>query len=840
MKYLKKYKLEILCFIVPIIIMLIVCLLNKTYPFGKWTLAKYDGFLQYPGFTSYYREVLFGHESLFYSFKGGLGYNFFGTFAYYMSNPTNLLCVFFDNAGVYTYYTFIIILRIALSSLTMCIYLENRFKEKNIYTFIFSVAYSLIGYNVCYFFNYMYYDTVVLFPLVILGLDKLIKGESPKLYVIFLTLSIISNFYIGYMVCIFCLLYFIYSYILLEKKNKKIIYSFIIFSLLSGLMCSIILMPTLFDLLNGKAYLYEDNVQTDYFSFNLNFLNIFYKATPGSMKIYDIKYGSVNIYFTLFAMTFVIKYFFNKKISNKEKIVTLIFILFFLLSISFNLIDFAWHMFQRPIWYPNRYIFTFSFFLLVIAYKSCKYKEYIDMKWYVRLIICIVYIALCIYPFMCNDSMFTSFKYIAALMSTIILIQYMFLGDNKYATYLILCLVLCEITLNSVFTVKNLLNSGEPNVFYYNNMEYTNITDKIKSIENKDNNFYRLELPKNGLDNSGAMYLYNGINMFSSLRNEKIMAFLDNFGYDVPSHANIAYNYINPYLNSIFGIKYMSGLSKESYYEKIDDKIFVNKDILPLGFMVDKSVYNYKFNEDEHYDNTKELVNKMLNSNNEIYYMFDNYELYNTSVYYNDVNKFDKFKKIDEDKSAYILFSGVMDKDVLLIFNSKLNFYVKPECYINDKDVSNYFNNNESPIKLNKGDKYYFKFSYTFEFKKSVLDVYAYNYDEYINFVNKMNSNVMNIDKYDKDDYIKASIDVKNDNVLFTSIPYDKGWNVYVDGKKIKYNACFDAFICFDINSGSHDIVFRFIPRGFIIGTIISLISLIICFYEIKKVKVIK
>ena len=196
--------------------------------------------------------------------------------------------------------------------------------------------------------------------------------------------------------------------------------------------------------------------------------------------------------------------------------------------------------------------------------------------------------------------------------------------------------------------------------------------------------------------------------------------------------------------------------------------------------------------------------------------------------------------KIDEDKSAYILFSGVMDKDVLLIFNSKLNFYVKPECYINDKDVSNYFNNNESPIKLNKGDKYYFKFSYTFEFKKSVLDVYAYNYDEYINFVNKMNSNVMNIDKYDKDDYIKASIDVKNDNVLFTSIPYDKGWNVYVDGKKIKYNACFDAFICFDINSGSHDIVFRFIPRGFIIGTIISLISLIICFYEIKKVKVIK
>jgi hypothetical protein len=102
------------------------------------------------------------------------------------------------------------------------------------------------------------------------------------------------------------------------------------------------------------------------------------------MGVADIKFGTVNIYCSLLVTIMVIKYFFNKMISKKEKIVTAIFIAFFLLSISFNLIDYFWHLMQRPIWYPNRYIFTFSFFLIVIAYKSFKYREHVNMYWLVK------------------------------------------------------------------------------------------------------------------------------------------------------------------------------------------------------------------------------------------------------------------------------------------------------------------------------------------------------------------------------------------------------------------------------------------------------------------------
>lgn len=416
---LKKYLPEMLAFIIPILIMLIACLFTENFPLGDQILSKYDGYYQYAGFTNYYKNVLLGKESLFYSFKGSLGYNFYATAIYYLFNPTNLLCIFSTSETIFEYYTFIIFLRIGLSGITMCKYLKYKFKnQSNLRYTIFSIAYALMAYNVCYFFNYMYFDTVVLFPIVMLGLEKLIFERKNRLYIISLTLSIISNFYIGYMVCIFSLLYFIYNTVI-YKLDKKVIKDFIISSLLSGFMCMIIIIPEAKELLKGKALLYADSRQTNYIHFNFNFINIFYKSFPGSTTSDDLKYGTVNIYVSLLVTVLVLKYFFNKNISKRERIVTLIFVLFFLLSISFNLIDYAWHLFQRPIWYPNRYIFTFSFFLIMIAMKeliNIQKKE--NTKLNIATII--IYLLLTIYPIMHIKFYLQPLKLVSYILSVIL------------------------------------------------------------------------------------------------------------------------------------------------------------------------------------------------------------------------------------------------------------------------------------------------------------------------------------------------------------------------------------------------------------------------------------
>ena len=828
-KNLKKYLPEILTFIVPILIMLISCIVNKTYPFGKEILPKYDGYYQYAGFTSYYKNVLLGNESLFYSFKGLLGYNFYATSIYYMFNPTNLFCIFSTSENILEYYTFIILLRIGLSGFTMCKYLKYKFKnQSNLRYIIFSISYALMAYNVCYFFNYMYFDTVVLFPIVILGLDKLIYERKNRLYIISLTLSIISNFYIGYMACIFSLLYFIYN-IVIYKLDKNIIKDFIISSLLSGFMCMIIIIPEANELLKGKALLYTSN-KTEYFKFNMNFLNIFYKFLPGSTSNYDLKYGMVNIYVSLFVIILVIKYFFNKKISKKERITTLIFILFFLLSISFNLLDFAWQLFQKPIWYPNRYIFTFSFFLITIAMKeitNITYKTNIKEN----LIIIISFILLTLYSIISLKIHNDNLKIISYILGIILILQYTFFLNNKNAKYLLVMLFFIEVTTNAIFTLK-IMGKTTTMTQYKTNEEINEKAVKhIKEIENKDNNFYRMELSTSTVHNSPSLLNYNGINHFNSVKNAKTLNFLNKFNYQVTDDTSVEFNNYNPYLTSLLGIKYINGSKDEMYYENVYNEnpyMYLNKDALSLGYMI----YNKKFKEsNSSYQNTENLINSMLNTDIKRYKVIDNFNGEDT-----EIKEIDNKKYVISKTSIKIEMEDKASNSMFLIPSRNITFVANYSIFINDDEIKDAVIK-QSPIFVNKGDTY--KIIIKSNLSKTELNSlkwYQIDYDKYIETINELKKNEFNITKYNKDNHIEGNIDVNNDkNVLLLTIPYDKGWNIYVDDNKVNYDICFDSFICLDLDKGKHNIKMNYVPSGFIVGLIISSLAFIVTIIYIQK-----
>ena len=828
-KNLKKYLPEILTFIVPILIMLISCIVNKTYPFGKEILPKYDGYYQYAGFTSYYKNVLLGNESLFYSFKGLLGYNFYATSIYYMFNPTNLLCIFSTSENILEYYTFIILLRIGLSGFTMCKYLKFKFKnQSNLRYIIFSISYALMAYNVCYFFNYMYFDIVVLFPIVVLGLDKLIYERKNRLYIISLTLSIISNFYIGYMVCIFSLLYFIYN-IVIYKLDKNIIKDFIISSLLSGFMCMIIIIPEASELLKGKALLYASS-KAEYFKFNMNFLNIFYKFLPGSTSNYDLEYGMVNIYVSLFVIILVIKYFFNKKISKKERISTLIFILFFLFSISFNLLDFAWQLFQKPIWYPNRYIFTFSFFLITIAMKeitNITYKTNIKEN----LIIIISFILLTLYSIISLKIHNDNLKIISYILGIILILQYTFFLNNKNAKYLLVMLFFIEVTTNAIFTLK-IMGKTTTMTQYKTNEEINEKAVKhIKEIENKDNNFYRMELSTSTVHNSPSLLNYNGINHFNSVKNAKTLNFLNKFNYQVTDDTSVEFNNYNPYLTSLLGIKYINGSKDEMYYENVYNEnpyMYLNKDALSLGYMI----YNKELKEsNSSYQNTENLINSMLNTDIKRYKVIDSFNGKDT-----EIKEIDNKKYVISKTSIKIEMEDKASNSMFLIPSRNISFVANYSIFINDEEIKDAVIK-QSPIFINKGDTY--KIIIKSNLSKTELNSlkwYQIDYDKYIETINELKKNEFNITKYNKDNHIEGNINVNNDkNVLLLTIPYDKGWNIYVDDNKVNYDICFDSFICLDLDKGKHNIKMNYVPSGFIVGLIISSLAFIVTIIYIRK-----
>ena len=210
MKKIRKYKYYILSFLIPMSLLLLMIILKRFDLFDD-TFLPSDARAQYVSLFSYFKDILSGKESLFYSFNNGLGGNMCSVFVYYLSSPLNLLIIFFNHENLSLFVSILILLKICLSGLTMNIYISQKFKMKSISTLLFSTCYALMSFSVSYYFNVMWLDSIYLLPLVMLGIDKLIFKNKPFLYCTSLFFCLISNFYTGYMVCIFCVIYFIYN-----------------------------------------------------------------------------------------------------------------------------------------------------------------------------------------------------------------------------------------------------------------------------------------------------------------------------------------------------------------------------------------------------------------------------------------------------------------------------------------------------------------------------------------------------------------------------------------------------------------------------------------------------
>jgi len=217
-------------FLLPIFIMLFICCRLDVFPFGDRSLAVWDANAQYMDFLAYLKSILTGRSDLFYTFSKTLGGDIIGFFAYYLMSPFHLVVLFLSEAALPLAFAIIYILKISACSLTFQIYLNQRFGARW-YSILFSVSYAFIGYNCVYGFNIMWLDAVMTLPLIILGLDRLVSHKKWLLYTLALAYGLITNYYIGFMLCITSVLYYGFSFFLRERERKKSLVVFLLSSL---------------------------------------------------------------------------------------------------------------------------------------------------------------------------------------------------------------------------------------------------------------------------------------------------------------------------------------------------------------------------------------------------------------------------------------------------------------------------------------------------------------------------------------------------------------------------------------------------------------------------------
>lgn len=812
----KKYKNYLIVFFLPIIIFLIGLLLNKIYPFGSKILLSLDGYNQYPGFLNTFINSLTTSKSLIYSFNGLLGFNSYANFVYYTFNLTNLIYLFF-NGHVIEFYTFIIILKTGLASLSMYILLNYFKKDKH--NILFSITYGLTTYYLLYYLNYMWFDSIILLPLVTMGIEKIFKENKYLTYIITLSLAIISNFYIGYMICIFSVIYFIYK-LINDKCNKKIIITYILSSLAAGLLSSFALIPAILELLKGKSTLFSGYVK-EYFKFDLDAINVFYKLTLGSFLNGDIEYGTPNVYVTLFIYLNAILYFLNNKIKLKERITNLIIFIFFLLSMSFNFLDFFWQMMQMPIWYPVRYAFIFDFFLILLAFKNFQNYEKISIK---KLILTFILLTtLIVIGFFTsgnlNDPINITPKVIYLVISIIFLIYYLFIQNSKDLKKFLILILIIELTANTFVTIKNVGNTNQKSKFEINYQNNKEIINKI----NDNNLFYKVSFDDRTIKNNGLLIDYNDMNLFSSLRNQNVYTLIKKvFGLLTIDNCNTNYFYNNPVVNAIFNIKYYITKNNIDYYNLLTTSngynIYQNQDATNIGFMTNKDILNLKIT-DNYLDNLNNLVKTINKDDNNI--IKEYFPYYKNTSCTKDICLTNNPPALIEYKFKASAKSFIYIQNNYQTGLDKTNYTLK----VNNKEIGSTF---KYPYLVNKNDSIEIIINPTNDdFKDFDYHIYEINYNIYQKLIENINKNKLEITKYKNDAYFETTINVKEDTLLFTTIASDNGWKVYVDNKQAKIDKIYDGLIGINLTPGKHQITFKYTVPGLKIGSIITLTTLL-------------
>ena len=254
----------------------VIYVIFSVFPFGSITVMRMDLYHQYgPLFAELYDRIV-EHKSLLYSWNTGGGSSFLGNYLNYLSSPLSFLIFLFDKEDISYAITFIVAFKCILSATSFSYYLKKSFNKDNYFLSAFGILYAFSAYFLAYYWNVMWLDAMIMLPLIALGIEKIFKTGDIKLYTVSLVILFFANYYMGYMCCIFAVLYFFVCFIntysndgklnenaVYEKKystkalmnnvfiNRGVKFAFA--SIIAALICAITLVPVFMILKNSSA-----------------------------------------------------------------------------------------------------------------------------------------------------------------------------------------------------------------------------------------------------------------------------------------------------------------------------------------------------------------------------------------------------------------------------------------------------------------------------------------------------------------------------------------------------------------------------------------------------------
>lgn len=343
-----------------------------TNPFTGGSLLAGDYSDQYLGMFNYLHLVVSGQAHGAYSLANGLGGGMMGNWAYYLLSPFNLLALPFSKA-LMPYALFALgSLKLAAMAATFNLFARRRWAEltPNL-RLALSVAYGLMGYALTYQREFMWLDALVFLPLIVLGLRQILRGGRILTYTWWLAITLMANYYTGFMVCIFIALFT--AFLMLGEEEWRDLRAFALTllkvvgaSLLAIAMAAIVLVPTFMNLLGAKLGVDTGTPVLTHNPFVLA-SRLLIGAVDDHIDLHPGVLSVPTIYVGGLALMCAILYFAARGISRRARVSALVYSLVWI-GLSFSTKGYLLlHGGSNPVGYPYRYAFLLSFWLLYLA-----------------------------------------------------------------------------------------------------------------------------------------------------------------------------------------------------------------------------------------------------------------------------------------------------------------------------------------------------------------------------------------------------------------------------------------------------------------------------------------
>ncbi len=854
------------------------------WPLGEKTIMMVDMHHQYAPLLSELRNMLLNGGDFTYNFNVGMGAAFIPTFAYYLASPLNLLLVFFSEKYLAQAILVITLLKIGGAAASFTAMAQYLYRKRSTGMVAVGTLYALSGYVLAYSWNIMWLDVVALMPLVVLAMEHMLRTGKIAPYAALLALALFCNYYIGFMLCVFLVLYMLVWVARERRTGMDLLYGGVRFaagSLWGAGMAAALLIPTALALGRTSAAGGEvGDFATNFPLFDL-LGRLFYGAVP------TIRSGNLpNLYCGIPAVLLVPIYFTQKQIPLRRRLCFGGLLAVLLFSCTLTQWDLVWHGLHAPNDLPYRFSFILCFVLLLVAGHVLSQLETVTPRQILgSLLGSAAYLFLweklgalttaaegaeAAEKVTTSEALLYGNLLLLAVYAAVLLVLALKKAPKKVVSRLLLTVVCAEMLLSTSTTLMA-MNQNEyftRHNDYVAHLKHEALDTALRRAEELAQResatagaFLRMEyLPRTTCVDT-ALHHYSGLTTFASSNPYLTTKFMGEMGYAVNGVNSYLYHSFVAPIDSLLGLRYLvleSNLSSHPQLEKVDSVtvtdddghsetryIYRNRLALSVGLAVSNTIKDFKGTKYQPFKNQQALFESLTGLEDVIYHPM------NITTETEGASITDAHFYMPETGAVY---TGTVEQQG--------QYFAYVDCRAaDDIDVQHYRANGEEGHSWNvshnepyiidmgtlaAGDTVEVSISGDGAASGNIhlvrLDSEAMN----AHFAVLSQGNLL-VTEQDGSS-LSGTVTAKENQSLFFSIPYDEGWQVYVDGVQTETfpiangaeektddegNTYIDgeddgALLGAEIPAGTHDVKIVYKAPGQVLGLLTSVASLML------------